>query len=276
MFKLLSENKFFVTLGLLILLPIIAINTSKKNRNDLSFFDKAINFIALPIQETISNIVDVTAKSAQNYLAIVHLRQEYLKVIEQNRKLNNIIHELKEIEAENKRLRALLDFQKNLDLQTTSAQVIAQDVSIEFKSIRINKGAKHGLQKGMAVVTHEGVVGKILKVYPNASDVITILDELFGVDAIVQRSRAHGVLEGSTDNYCLLKNTLRTDDINEGDSIVTSGLDQIFPKGILLGTVIEVKKKSYGTTQIIKVKPSVNFKQLEEVLVILKPDTYTI
>lgn len=229
-------------------------------------------FTTAPIQSLITFTIDQTARFLQNYVFLVHVRRDFVEVVEENRKLLNTIHSLREIEAENKRLHALLQFQNTIEDQKVTAQVIAKDVSTEFRSIRINKGSSLGIQRGMAVVTHEGVVGKVLRTTAGYSDVITLLDNLSAIDAIVQRSRAKGMLEGATDFSCILKYVLRTDDVEVGDMAITSGLDGIYPKGLLLGTVIKVNKKSYGMTQEVELRPSVDFSKLEEVLVILKRD----
>ncbi|MBI2604505.1 MAG: rod shape-determining protein MreC [Deltaproteobacteria bacterium] len=272
MFKLLKEYRFYVSIAILLLLPILALNTSKQEKSDFSFFDRTVLFVTAPVQEAITYAVDHAAHFLQRYIFVVNLNKTHAEVVEENRRLNNALHNFKEMEAESKRLRALLQLQERIPESKITAQVIAKDVSIEFKSIRINKGARAGIEKGMAVVTHEGVVGKILRTAPEYSDILTMLDDLSSIDAIVQRSRAHGLLEGMTDTACILKYVLRTDDIEAGDTIVTSGLDGIYPKGLMLGNVLKVAKKSYGITQTVVVRPSVDFSKLEEVLVILKQD----
>ena len=102
---------------------------------------------------------------------------------------------------------------------------------------------------------------------------VTVLDLLSAVDAIDERSRARGVVEGVTDEVCQLRYTLRTDDIQPGDMLVSSGLGGIFPKGIPIGMVSKVNRKPFGITQDVEVRPSVDFSKLEEVLVITKADS---
>lgn len=274
MLKLIKEYKFYCTIALLIFIPILSLNTSNKAESDFNFFDRTVVFVTAPIQSAISFTIDRAARFFQNYVFLVNTRKDFSSVVEENRKLLNTIHNYKEMEAENKRLRALLQFQDKVEEKKITAQVIAKDVSTEFRSIRINKGSSSGIQKGMAVVTHEGVVGKVLRVTADYSDVITMLDNLSSIDAIVQRSRARGVIEGATDFLCILRYALRTDDIEVGDVVVTSGLDGVYPKGLNMGTVVKVTKKSYGVTQDVDVRPSVDFSKLEEVLVILKPDAH--
>lgn len=274
MFKLIKEYRFYCTIAAFVLIPILSLNTSNKAPGDFNILDKGVVFITAPLQTLISFTIDKTAFFLQNYLFLINVRKDLSTVVEENRRLLNTIHNYKEMEAENKRLHALLQFQYKVEEKKLTAQVIAKDVSSEFRSIRINKGAAAGIHKGMAVVTHEGVVGRILRTTEDYADVLSILDNLSAVDAIVQRSRARGILEGATDYSCILRYVLRTDDIEAGDTVITSGLDGVFPKGLLLGTVTKVNRKSYGISQDVELKPSVDFSKLEEVLVILKQDPH--
>jgi rod shape-determining protein MreC len=275
MFKLIKEYRFYFTIALFILIPILTLNSSNKDASDFNIIERAVVFVSAPIQAGISFTIDTASRFFENYVFLVNLRRDFSAIVDENRKLMNTIHDFKEMEAENIRLRALLKFQDKIEDKKLTAQVIAKDASIEFRSIRINKGTKAGISRGMAVVTHEGVVGKILRATEDYSDVITVLDNLSSVDAITERTRAHGILEGASDISCILKYALRTDDINEGDTLVSSGLDGIYPKGLLLGTVSQVKKRKYGVTQDVEVKPSVDFTKLEEVLVILRTDSHS-
>ena len=186
MLKLIREYRFYCSIALLVFIPILSLNTSNKAEPDFNFIDRAIVFITAPVQSAISLTIDHAARFMQNYVFLVNSRRDFSTVTEENRKLLNTIHNFKEIEVENKRLRALLQFQEKVEDKKITAQVIAKDVSSEFRSIRINKGSKAGIQRGMAVVTHEGVVGKVLRVTAEYSDVITMLDNLSSIDTIVQ------------------------------------------------------------------------------------------
>ena len=152
------------------------------------------------------------------------------------------------------------------------ARMVAKDVSSEFRAIRINRGKLHGIEPNMAVINAEGVIGRVLRVTDNTADVVTLLDPLSAIDAFIMRSRARGIVEGLTDALCQLKFALRVDDIQPGDLLLSSGLGGNFPKGIPVGTIIKVTRKSFGITQKVEVKPSVDFSKLEEVLVVTKVD----
>jgi rod shape-determining protein MreC len=268
MIKYLKEYRFYITLFLFLLIPIIALDTSSRAPRDYRFYDRIILGITSPIQTAISWTLEQTIELYQGYVYLWNVRTQNTRLFEENRKLLGQIAGLKESQNENTRLRELLNFQEKMKLETIVARVIAKDVSTEFRAIRLNRGENAGIQKGMAVVTYEGVVGRVLRTTATTSDVVTILDLLSAVDTVIERSRARGVVEGLTDEICQLKFTLRTDDIAVGDVLLSSGLGSVYPRGVAVGTVSRVKKKQFGITQEVEVKPSVDFTKLEEVMIV--------
>ncbi len=273
MIKYLKEYRFYIILFLFLLIPVIAIDTSNRAPRDYRLYDRVILGITSPIQTAISWSLEQIVSGVQNYIYLLHTRRDNLALIEENRKLLNTISGLQESQNENIRLRKLLGFQEKYRFESVVARVIAKDVSTEFRAIRINRGESSGIQKSMAVVTNEGVVGRVLRTTKTTADVVTVLDLLSAVDAIAERSRARGIVEGKTDEVCQLKYALRTDDIVPGDTLISSGLGGIFPKGIPVGTVSAVNKKMFGISQEVEVRPSVDFSKLEEVLVVTKTET---
>jgi len=268
MFKYLKEYRFYIILFLFILIPIISIDTATRSPRNYYFHDRMIVTLTSPIQAFIGWSFDQLVSVFQNYIYLWHTHQKNLVLLEENQKLLNTIVNLKEAEQENLRLRNLLDFKEKFYLKSVVARVIAKDVSLEFRAIRINRGTNSGIKKDMPVVNSEGLVGKILRTTTTTSDVVTLFDLLSAVDVIVRRSRVRGIVEGMTDEVCQLKYALRTDDIQLNDLLLSSGLGGIFPKGIPVGTVSKTHRKSYGITQSVEVIPSVDFSKLEEVLVI--------
>lgn len=268
MFKYIKEYRFYIILFMFVLIPVMLIDTSTRAPRDRRFYDRAVVLITYPVQASISWSLEHIALAFQNYLYLLRTRQDNLALLEENRKLLNEIASLRETQQENLRLRKLLHFEEKLSFQSVVARVIAKDVSTEFRAIRINRGEAEGLKKNMAVVTNEGVVGHILRTTKSTADVVTILDSNSAVDAIDERSRARGVVEGMTDENCQLRYVLRTDDIQPGDVMISSGLGGIIPKGVPAGVVSKVNRKPFGITQDVEIRPSVDFSRLEEVLVI--------
>jgi rod shape-determining protein MreC len=273
MIKYLKEYRFYIVLFLFLLIPVIAIDTSTRAPRDYRIYDRAILLVTAPIQRAISWSLDQIVSGFQNYVYLWHTRQDNLSLLDENRKLHNIIAGLRETQHENLRLRRMLAFQERFRLDTVVARVIAKDVSTEFRAIRLNRGERSGVRKNMAVVTNEGVVGRILRTTSDTADVVTILDLLSAIDSIVERSRARGIVEGMTDEVCQLRFALRTDDIEPGDVLISSGLGGIFPKGVPVGTVSKVNRKPFGITQEVEVRPSVDFSKLEEVMVVVRQES---
>jgi rod shape-determining protein MreC len=273
MIKYLKEYRFYIVLFLFVLIPVIAIDTSTRASRDYRFYDRLIVGITAPIQNLISLSLDLVSSVFHNYVFLLNTRQQNVAVLEENRRLLGSIAALKETEQENVRLRKLLGFEEKFNLNSIVARVIAKDVSTEFRAIRINRGENSGVRANMAVVTNEGVVGRILRTTRNTADVVTILDLLSAVDSIDERSRAHGVVEGATDEICSLRYVLRTDDIQVNDVLISSGLGGVWPKGIPVGAVAKVNRKPFGITQEVEVRPSVDFTKLEEVIIILQNET---
>jgi rod shape-determining protein MreC len=120
----------------------------------------------------------------------------------------------------------------------------------------------------MAVVTSEGVVGRVIEVSLHTAKVLLITDPNSAMDVIVQRSRTQGIMEGKVEEVCVLKYVQKNEDVQVGDKVITSGLGGIFPKGLVTGTVTKVERKRPGIFQYIEVTPSVDFSRLEEVLIL--------
>ncbi|MBU6374665.1 MAG: rod shape-determining protein MreC [Bdellovibrionales bacterium] len=273
MIKYLKEYRFQITLFLFILVPILAIDTSTRAPRDYRFYDRWIISITAPVQSSLQWVLDRSVSVFQNYVYLWNTRKENLLLTETNRRLLSEIGQLREAKQENARLRVLMGFQEKMKLETIFARVIAKDVSTEFRAIRLNRGESAGIKKDMAVVTADGVVGRILRTTSHTADVVTIVDTLSAIDAIDERSRARGIVEGMSEDLCQLRFALRTDDIAPGDVLISSGLGGVFPKGVPVGTVSRVTRKPYGITQDIEVRPAVDFTKLEEVLVIVRQES---
>jgi rod shape-determining protein MreC len=174
---------------------------------------------------------------------------------------------LDEIERENARLRDLLAFRERLAGDVRAAAVIGRDATGLARTITIDRGERDGVVKGAAVLAPAGVVGQVFLASAHAARVLLITDHNSGVDAVVQRTRARGIVEGTVSEGCGLKFVKRTEDLQAGDVVVTSGVDGIFPRGLPIGQLTSVDKRGQGLFQYATVRPFVDFDRLEEVLV---------
>jgi rod shape-determining protein MreC len=226
--------------------------------------------IMAPIQDAFISSARFVRQVWHNYFYLI-------STAENNRALQSEVQRLvaennrcKEIELSNERLRALLDFHRKFDIQVSAAEVVARDPSGWFKTVIIDKGSADGVKKRMPVVVSAGVVGQIIDVSLYYSKVLLVTDRNSAVDGLCQRSRARGIVKGSDENdQCDFIYVLRTSDVIVGDTVISSGLDGIYPKGMPLGRVSGVTKKKCGMFQTVEMEPLVDFDRLEEVLVVL-------
>jgi len=189
------------------------------------------------------------------------LRQE---ILELERERNRLL----EAEATNRRLQQLLEFRSQVAVGGITASIIAASASAWFKSCLLDKGSADGVRKGMAVVTPLGALGRVIEVAPRSAKVLLITDPNSGLDVIVQRTRARGIVSGSLEDGPIMKYVRHSEDVQVGDRLVTSGLDGVFPKGMMVAMVTSVRKQTVGLFQQISVVPVVTLDRTEQVLVV--------
>src|SRR5271167_1595563 len=170
-----------------------------------------------------------------------------------------------------RRLQALLAFKEQFISQTMAAQVIGSSGSELSRSVYIDKGEHDGIKPDMAVITADGIVGKVLRVYGSSSLVLLINDQTSGVGSILDKTRLQGILRGTPSGEVVLEKVMSDETVPAGEMVLTSGGDGIFPKGLLVGSVTKVTPGSELFLNI-RVRPAANLSKLEEVLVVTKID----
>lgn len=179
------------------------------------------------------------------------------------------LNQLSEIEAENKRLRKLLDFQERSDLNLIPARVSGFSPREEESVMLIDKGSDDGLKKGQAVISPDGLVGKIIRVQPRFSLVQLIIDSKSQVGVRLVRSRELGVLTSTEDGLRIKLLSIQAD-VRVGDEVVTSGLGGVYPRELYVGKVSKVKEDPNSVEKKVWVESSVPFEKLEEVFVVVE------
>jgi rod shape-determining protein MreC len=203
----------------------------------------------------------------------------YLRGVRQeNRDLKQQIEhmQLEQVRLKNdadqaRRLQRLLGFKEQFISQVLAAQVIGSSGSEHSRVIYIDKGTSDGIDKDMPVITADGVIGKVLHVFGSSSEVLLIDDQSSGVGTILEQSRLQGVLKGTPGGEVVLDKVMNDEQVQTGERVLTSGGDEIFPKGLLVGTVA---KATHGPESFlaIRIKPAADLGRLEEVLVITKQE----
>ena len=204
-----------------------------------------------------------------NYFYLRGVRAENRQLKEQIEQMRIEQVRLSEDAAQARRLQTLLAFKEQFISRTVAAQVIGSSGSDLSRIIYIDKGENVGIKRDMAVMTSDGIVGKVLLVFPSVSQVLLVSDQSSGVGAILEKTRLQGVLRGTANGEVVLERVMSDEQVPVGETVLTSGGDQIFPKGLPVGTVSKV---GYGKDLFlnIKIKPAANLSKLEEVLVLVE------
>jgi rod shape-determining protein MreC len=176
---------------------------------------------------------------------------------------------VQEVAQENRRLRGMLDYAQNTDLALVPARVVGRSASTWYRSVVLDKGSLDGIPNEAAVVCPDGVVGRTYEVGPHQSRVLLLTDASSAVDAIVQRTRAQIIVEGRMSPFLNILYLSRSSQVAVGDRVVTSGFDGIYPKGLLLGQIADLRTSASGVFQTAELQPSVDFARVEEVFVAL-------
>jgi len=226
-----------------------------------------------PAQSTVTEVASEAGKVVQRQQTMEELQQENVFLqSEANRLLIENI-QLKELERENQRLRELLNYTRNnpgLDYTAASVvgRVIGADPSNFLYTIYIDVGAKDGVAKDMPVVTSRGLVGRVTHVGINNAQVLLIIDPASSVNALVQNSRVHGIIKGELGGTLLMERIPQGKKVAPGDLVLTSGLGGTFPDKLVIGQITEVFQRDLDLFQSARVRPTVDFGQLETVLVL--------
>ncbi len=266
-----SPKKLYTIVAVLILVAVSLISFSLyfKSPDKTGFFRRVVLEAAAPLGHAVNYALGSVGRAWKRYVMLVQLEEKNRQLEQTVASLKREANDLREMSLECVRLRQLMNMKKDLAFPTVAASVTRRDRLSVFWTVLINKGSSDGIEIGFPVVTAEGVAGRIIEVSWNASKVLLLVDYNSNIDALVQRTRSQGVLQGSGSSGCELKYVQRTQDVQVGDVVISSGLDGVFPKGLVLGTVDLVERKDAGLFQKIRVSPGLDMVKLEEVMVIL-------
>ncbi len=227
-----------------------------------------------PMQRLMLGIEDSVKGVWSGYIDLVNVREEN----EELKKALTLVTEdnlrLKEEINLNARLKTILEYKDQLPHKSKAAVIIGFNKEPWARTVTIDKGAKDGIAKDLAVISPLGVVGRVIDVNTHTSKVLLGSDLRSNIDVIVQRSRIKGVAEGNGIDGFLLKYVRQVDDVQLGDLVLTSGLSGVFPKGVAVGEVVKIEKGRDNFFKAIEVRPAVNIQRIEEVLVITETGLY--
>ncbi|MGH8011289.1 MAG: rod shape-determining protein MreC, partial [Candidatus Binataceae bacterium] len=240
------RNRVLLTSGALLLLGLHLLSTGVLPSSRAGKPSLILMEALRPVQMFESEVADDSSNFVHSYFDLVDVRQENLRLKRQLATLQAQTTRLDELETENHHLADLLELRDALAVKAVAADVIGGDAGGLARTLIISQGSGGGLRREMAVIATDGVVGRLIAVAPDSSRVLLISDHNSAVDAFDQRSRARGIVAGVVDAGLALKYVDRSEDIKPGDRLVTSGMDGIFPRGLLLGTIASVSQEGPG------------------------------
>ncbi|MDD4549582.1 MAG: rod shape-determining protein MreC [Syntrophomonadaceae bacterium] len=268
----LFKNKYFWVAILVIVCSFTVMKITSSHREDITIMENIFRDAFTPLQSGVSEFRHSWGGFTTVFSDKKELSQQLQLLEKENKQLNFENQVLREYKAEARRLQKLLDFedtnQANFDL--LPARVIARSPDNWYRYVIIDKGSKHGLQKGMPVINYDGLVGRIGSVSKNSAQVSLITDREVAVGALLQETRdTNGIIEGIGNiNHLRMVNIPYYSKIKKNNRVVTSSLSEIYPKGIYIGKVIDISREPNGLLLSATVQPAVDFDKLEEVLII--------
>lgn len=260
--------KPIILLLCLVLVALFLTTLRTRSSPHASFFESFVMSVVLPLQQTLGKGLGQVSTLWQRYVNLVHVRQDNVRLYAEVARLQGESHRYHEAYEQAKRLRELLHFRDAVSPQAVAAEVVGIDPSQWSEAVTINRGSSDMLQKDAVVVTYTGLVGRVIDLAPHYATVLLITDRRSAVDALIQRTRARGIVVGKSRRMCELHYVDFHADVQVGDAIISSGLGGVYPKGLLIGTVVSVHPKPYGLFHEVEVQPVVDLTTLEEALVL--------
>ncbi len=268
MLALLKRYSLFFAALFLLLFSFLILTFYAAEDRDTPFPQKFLLRVSFPLQQKTRGLVTWIRHIGEEYIFLVGLREE-------NRELKQVVaglrqenNRLQEMVSAEERLKKLYPLQSDYSGHSTLARIYGRDPSNWFKTVLVDKGSDDDIAKDMAVLGADGLVGRVTEVSSRTAKVLLITDVNSAVDVILQRSRSQAIMEGKREEACILKYVQKSDDVQPGDRVITSGMGGVFPKGLVAGTVSKVDRKRPGIFQYVEVVPAVDFSRLEEVLIL--------
>lgn len=257
-----------IFIGAFIIAALVLLSYGLKYDSGRGVVKRLVLEIAAPVQGLFNAAIEGVENAWTRYIHLVGLEED-------NRHLKNKIAGLQaelvryqEGYLEAQRLQKLLSLRDDYQHSFIAARVIGKEQAALSKTLWINKGSVHGLKPGMPVLVPPGLVGKLTDVSWHTSKVLLLIDENSHVDVLIQRTRVQGIVRGSGARGCVVRYISKIQDVKEGDIVVTSGMSNLFPKGLLVGKVTHVDRMDVGLFLQIRVAPFADFAALEEVMVL--------
>jgi rod shape-determining protein MreC len=256
-------------------LPLLFLYSNLKSPAALNPFDRLVLRISAPLQAAVTGAVSGIHRGWRRYVYLIGVEKDNERLRQETERQRLTINEAQRQLSHLKRYERMLGFRSTHGVETIGVRVIGRDASPFVRVLRVHIDRGGGtVRPNLPVVTADGVVGRVSRVYGSYSDVILAVDPRSNIDVVIQRTGGRGLLRGidGTNRYvCRIEYLLRKEEVKIGDLVVTSGVAGIFPKDLIVGRISKVTRRTYGLYQEVEVIPAVDFSGLDEMLVILSP-----
>ncbi|MEQ1759341.1 MAG: rod shape-determining protein MreC [Vicinamibacterales bacterium] len=249
---------------------VILISMQVTTQRGIPLFEEVVFGGFAEVQRVTMGVFGFARGSYSGYIALQDVRADNERLKTELAQLQIRLQQEQEAAAQTRMLQGLLDLKQRTALATVAASVIGGGASPDFRTMTIDIGTRVGLAENMAVVAPAGVVGRVIQAGVLASKVQLLIDRNAAAGVVNERSRAQGIVVGTGTGELHLTYLSGTADVKSGDTLVTSGIDGLYPKGFVVGQ-IDLVERSAGEFSLVRVRPSVDFSSLESVLVVTTP-----
>ena len=256
-----------VVLGAAILLHVLLISAQVNTASGLPVLQVVTFGSFSEVQRATMALIDGVRGLWSGYVALQQVQEENAALKQELQNLQVRFHQERAEAQRTDNLRQLLELRDRANLETVAAEVIAGPASPDFRTVTIDKGSSDGLATDMAVISPAGVVGRVILSSGRAAKVQLLIDRNAAAGVLIERTRVQGIVMGMGDGVLRLQYVPGTADVKTGDLVVTSGIDGIYPKGFVIGTVDHADRGA-GAYLEISVRAAVDFARLEEVLIV--------
>ena len=272
--KELFTNKYFILLLVITLMLLVVTVLYTTDRESVTFGEDAVGAVVTPVQTLFTGIAGGITGFFDYFGDVDEIKAENKSMSDEIKRLDNTVRQLEQYKLENERLKRMLDLKESFtDYELVGAAVIAKDTGNWFSTFTIGKGTSDGIAVNQPIITSSGLVGHVYEVGTNWAKVISIIDANSSVGAMVVRTRDVAVVESDVDlqeeGLCKLTYLSKNVSLISGDIVETSGLGGVYPPGLLIGKIREIKPETAGISQYAIIEPAVDFQRISEVFAVM-------
>lgn len=263
-----KRHRDVILVAALLLYPLVMFLTTGNRTRGTNLLDRAVLASSSPVQRILTGTVEGASGLWSHYVSLRRVQRENDSLREENGRLRGEVNGFEEARTENERLKRMLSYSEANPGIKVPARVLGVSPDAMRQWVRIDKGENDGVKRGMAVVTPDGVVGQVMRATASAADVMLLNDSSSRMGVRVQRTRQRATAAGAGEGVLRLDNLLRSENLEEGDQVITSGLDGVYPPGLVVGRVTAVQRTSGGLFWTAGVIPAVDPSKLEDIFIL--------